>query len=125
MVGNRYDNTVHDRVQRRLLKWKRLILHLILTLVIAIGLTMAIEGGGLSRDFEFLIPAAVLLFIPHALWVSFCELRNVITRQEYERAGVSLDDVDEKPKRGGHLLVDDDGELLEMIDFEDKKLKRE
>jgi hypothetical protein len=118
-----FGDMVDKRIHRRLLKWKRLAVHLIFTFVIAIGLTIAIEGGNLSRDFEFVIPAAVLLFIPHALWVSYGEMRNFIVRQEYERTGLSVDDTDEKPKHGSRLMLDDDGELVEYIDIEDEKSK--
>jgi hypothetical protein len=118
MIG---DKLVLERVEKRLNGIRRLFVHLILTVVIALGLTWAVDQLGVPRKAEDIIPLAVLLFIAHALWVMYTEMRYRIVQEELSRAQESDANLDDKPKRGGSFALDDDGELVELIYEEDSE----
>lgn len=105
----------NERAGKRIYRLKVLFVHLVATLVIAIGVRVAMDRFNLSRDVEAVIPAAILLFVAHALWVMYQEARNMILQQETERLRVeSLSG--EKPKRQ-QFRIGDDGELVETTDW--------
>jgi hypothetical protein len=84
---------------------KRLFVHLAATIALAVGLTILIEQRGASRDLEFIIPLAILVFIAHALWLAYQVAQRVLGEQEAK----------EKPKRSERLADDDDGEVVAMM----------
>jgi hypothetical protein len=101
-----------------LLRIKRLFVHLVATLVIAVGMTVAAQRFDVPKSAaEVVIPAAVLLFIAHALWLMYREGQQFIIRQEIERERADAE-MDEKPKREERLALGDDGELIEITDDE-------
>ncbi len=69
----------------------------------------------LPREIEGVIPAAILIFVAHALWVMYQEARNMILHQETERLSAESWS-DEKPKRQ-QFRISDDGELIETTDW--------
>jgi hypothetical protein len=112
-------NAVHERIRKRLNRLKRFVAHLVLTVVVCLALTLAIEQSWLPRSTEGVIPLLVLLYIAHALWIGYREASNFIVQQEIERERRRTDaEAAEKPKRGSRLALDDDGELVEMPDEE-------
>lgn len=120
MISGRSDNAVESRVSSRLLRVKRFFVHLIVTLVVAVGLTAASARGWVANEAaDALIPAAILIFVAHALWLAYQEATYMIVQQE------TGDDWDEKPKRDTRLAVGDDGELVEIDEPHAEKRKRE
>ncbi len=106
------DDAVGRRISRRLLRVKCFLVHLIATIVIAVGMTAAADRSLISKAaVDVVIPAAILVFIAHALWITYQESTDLIVRQE---AGRADDDWDEKPKHDGRLVLGDDGELVEI-----------
>ncbi|MBZ0287243.1 MAG: hypothetical protein K8I30_06485 [Anaerolineae bacterium] len=103
-----------DRLQKRLNRMRRVFIHLVLTLIIVLSITWAVEQTHVPRSLENIVPAAVLLFIAHALWVVYQESSAFIVHQEMQRAGYD-EDAREKPKRGA-FTIDDEGELVEIMD---------
>jgi hypothetical protein len=66
---------------------------------------------------EFLIPVVVLVYIAHALWIGYQGASSFIVQQAIERERRRTDaETAEKPKRGNRLILDDDGELVEVPD---------
>jgi hypothetical protein len=113
----------HDRLRKRLNRMRRVFIHLVLTLIIALSITWSVEQMNAPRSIENLVPVAVLLFIAHALWVTYQESSAFIVHQEMQRTGYD-EDMSEKPKRGA-FTIDDEGELVEIVDdaAQDEKLK--
>ncbi len=108
------ENAVQERVTRRLNRYKRLLAHLLITLVLVAILSWA------NFQVNILVPAVVLLFIAHALWVAvYQEAKETIIHQEMERARQSAPAAfAEKPKREQHFSLKSDGELVEITDEE-------
>jgi hypothetical protein len=103
-----------ERIEKRLNQVKRLFTHLVLTIVFALGMMWAVSQLDAPKRLEDdLIPIAVLAFIAHALWVMYGAAKQFIIDQEIGRE--ERTDM-EKPKRNSHLVVDNDGELLEVLD---------
>jgi len=119
------NSLTRERIEKRLSRMKRLFIHLALTIFFALAVMWSVNQlSAPARLEDDLIPVAVLAFIAHALWVTFCEAKYFIISQEMQREQHT--DV-EKPKRGNHLVIDDDGELTEVLDEDTwkQKLKRE
>lgn len=104
--------SVNERAGKRFFRLKVLFVHLVATLVIALGVTLAMDRFNLSRAIEGVIPAAILLFVAHALWVMYREARAWIIHQEMRAETGS----EAKPKRQ-QFRVGDDGELIETTDW--------
>ncbi len=124
------ENVIRERAAKRLSRFRRLIVHLGLTVVIALGLTFAIDQFRLPRVVEVVIPLAVLLFIAHAFWLMYVAARDRITEQEFERERQRRADraraAVSKPKRAQHFSLSDDGELVQVDDSpEYEKTKRQ
>jgi hypothetical protein len=114
--------TPSERANRRLRRLRLLFVHLVLTIILALGLTylsnlepfsLSIFGGEvhIPGAADSVIPVVVLLFVAHALWFVYREARNFIVRDEMPRQETVLQ---EKPKREQHFVLDDDGELVEV-----------
>jgi hypothetical protein len=103
----------------RVLRIKRLFVHLVATIVLALAITAGVDRFNVPRSVgDVVIPAAVLLFVARALWVSYQEATYFVVRHEAERDESWSD---EKPKRG-RLELGDDGELVEIVDDAEAEL---
>ncbi len=120
------ENSVHERVTKRLNRIKRLIVHLVLTVAVALLLPLATTHGLISHDLEALIPLVVFTFIGHAFWLIYQEAQDRIVQQEIEREQQRVASLVEavKPKRAQHFSLNDDGELVEIPDESSEKAKR-
>jgi hypothetical protein len=107
----------------RVLRIKRLFVHLVATIVLALAITAGVDRFNVPRSVgDVVIPAAVLLFVARALWVSYQEATYFIVQQEAERERQRDESwSDEKPKRG-RLELGDDGELVEIVDDAEAEL---
>jgi hypothetical protein len=111
------EDAVRERIQKPLKRLRFFFAHLVLTAVVALGLTLAIEQAWLPKSVEFLIPTAVLVYIAHALWIGYQGASSFIVQQAIEREQRRANvEAAEKPKRGNHLILDGDGELVEVPD---------
>lgn len=119
---DRFSGRRADRINQRLLRLKRLFVHLVLTVVLALSLTYT-SNPAIQSASDTLIPVIVLLFIAHAFKVMYREAEHFIVQQEMAAQDAELE---EKPKRGGRLVLDDDGELVEIFsdDEPEEKPKR-
>lgn len=105
-------NDVQQRIQKRLNRIRRYIGHLVLTLIIAIGTTKLVEDLGAPREWENIIPVAVLFFILHTVWLAYREVKQYIIQQEMQREEPLDLNWSDKPKR--YYVAQDDGELVEV-----------
>lgn len=113
----REDDEVRQRVRNRLTRIKRFFLHLVVTIIACLALTLGINQFGLSRSLEPAIPILVLLYIAHAISLGYQETVSFIVQQEMGRVERSDDiSIEEKPKRGQALVLGDDGELEEVLE---------
>ncbi len=117
LPGYQDDDAVRERIQKPLRRLRFFFAHLVLTVVVALALTLAIEQGWLPKSVEFLIPTVVLVYLAHALWIGYQGASSFIVQQAIEREQRRADaETAEKPKRGNRLILDGDGELVEVPD---------
>lgn len=103
------------RISQRLLRYKRFMLHLVATVVVAVGLAVAVDRFGMPGNVQdILSPVVVLLLLAHAFWLMYAESATAITRQEMQ-AGQGNLEWEEKPKNDTQLAIGEDGELVEII----------
>jgi hypothetical protein len=121
MSDNYQDTALSERVHHRLWRLRRLVIHLVITLILAVSMSLILEQPNAPEVLETLIPAVVLVFIAHALWFSYQEAQRYIVQQESNREEAGLS---EKPKRGVRMSLSDDGELIELPEAFDEKPKR-
>jgi hypothetical protein len=111
------EEAVRQRIQKRLRRLRLFVAHLVLTVIVSLGLTLATERAWLPKSLDGLIPIVVLVYLAHALWIGYQGVSGFIVQQEMEREQRRADaEAAEKPKRGSSLILDDDGELMEVPD---------
>jgi low temperature requirement protein LtrA len=107
-----FGNDVQERIEKRLNRFRRFFGHLVLTVIIALGTTKLVEDLGAPRQWENIIPVAVMIFIAHALWLMYREVKQMIIQQELQREQQTDLVWSDKPKR--YYVAEDDGELVEV-----------
>ena len=113
--------TVEERIQKRLLRRKLLLLHIGLTILMTLATVWAVEIFNLpSKVEDAVIPVLVLLMLAHALWSKYQDTSYRIIQEEMQRGDLSAHY--EKPKH--HIVIDDDGELTEIMDDEAPHVKQ-
>jgi hypothetical protein len=104
--------TIRQRVDRKLKHERIFMAHMVLFLVyLAIAATGTIPISGV-----ILIGWSILLAL-HQSWVNSIGKREEAIKREIQREKLFLADDYEKPKRSDvHLVLSDDGELVEFTD---------
>jgi hypothetical protein len=116
------EDELSQRINQRLARLRWLFVHLAITIVVAVGLSLAMERMAVPDYVEAIIPTVVLLFIAHAFGVMWFEAKRFIVQQE---TAAYQTEMPEKAKHddyvGVALLIGDDGELVEFSEEETRR----
>lgn len=113
-----YD-TIHERAAKRIARIKRLFIHLMVTVGLAIGITVAVDRLGAHRNFEdIMLPATIILFVAHAVWLMATEASNYALLVEMMRAQQQPPAKQKRKRQLPERLIASDGEVLEIVSDE-------
>lgn len=119
------DNEIlQQRVRQRLRKMQRFFIHLLVMVGGSMAFGIAAENSDTLNNYAIIIiPALVLSFIAHALWLAYHTAADRMMQQEMSQQQFAGYD---KPKRKRHLeerlLETADGEIYEVVGDEDQPL---